>query len=238
MERDRESWDTAEAADADRAVLAQPPQEDGVDGSADFVRTGVDEVAAVLHQVEGCGLRVRYGTALDFGCGAGRITRALAQRFERVVGIDAIAAVLIEARASNSQFGFVEFLPTPVDDLHVLPDGSMDFIYASSLGLESPRRQHVFLREFGRVLNRHGVLVFQIGAPARFASTPVPALLEGAPSSRSVISLVDKRGGTRASKRRELPPVLAEAGLALQRTRTVACADGDGAAHRYFAIKP
>jgi SAM-dependent methyltransferase len=55
----------------------------------------VDKVLAVLKTSYGF---VPNGTALDFGCGVGRITRALSPHFEKVVGLDIAPGMLEEAK--------------------------------------------------------------------------------------------------------------------------------------------
>ena len=56
----------------------------------------------MFRQLEDLGVTVSRGRALDFGCGAGRLTRALAARFESVVGVDVADAMLDKARALNA----------------------------------------------------------------------------------------------------------------------------------------
>ena len=41
---------------------------------------------------------MQYGTALDFGCGAGRLTIPLARRFKKVYAVDISTGMLEEAR--------------------------------------------------------------------------------------------------------------------------------------------
>jgi SAM-dependent methyltransferase len=57
-------------------------------------------------------------SALDFGCGVGRLTRALARRIERVHGVDVAPAMLDLARANVPSATFSA----------ALPDGEFDFI--------------------------------------------------------------------------------------------------------------
>src|SRR5438445_9101994 len=59
-------WDRHAAADPLWAVLSDP--------------------ATLLYEL-GCLIEVRREAALDFGCGVGRLTQALAPHFARVVGV-------------------------------------------------------------------------------------------------------------------------------------------------------
>ena len=54
----------------------------------DFFKTGLDEVNGIMREVESMNLKIGHGRALDFGCGVGRLTRALANYFDEVSGVD------------------------------------------------------------------------------------------------------------------------------------------------------
>ena len=47
--------------------------------------------------------------AQGFGCGVGRLTRALADHFERVVGIDVAPSMIAQARAMNREYARCNF---------------------------------------------------------------------------------------------------------------------------------
>ena len=50
----------------------------------EFFRTGEIEAAEVVSDARALGVPRRFGAALDFGCGVGRITQALAHHFDQV----------------------------------------------------------------------------------------------------------------------------------------------------------
>ncbi len=64
----------------------------------EFFASGVAHVNKALAVLKNSYGFVPTGTALDFGCGVGRITRALAPHFEKVVGLDIAPGMLEEAR--------------------------------------------------------------------------------------------------------------------------------------------
>jgi ubiquinone/menaquinone biosynthesis C-methylase UbiE len=92
--------------------------------------------------------------ALDFGCGVGRLTRALAAHFERVIGIDVAASMIRQARQLNADVRGCEFVLNERADLSIVESGSVDFVY-SSIVLEHIERPYVerYLGEFVRVLS-------------------------------------------------------------------------------------
>jgi SAM-dependent methyltransferase len=64
----------------------------------DFFESGEDYVEQVLRSCQHhLGEELPRAKGLDFGCGVGRLTVALARRFEQVVGIDVSAAMLAES---------------------------------------------------------------------------------------------------------------------------------------------
>ena len=67
-------------------------------GRAAFLAAGEHEVLDVFAALDAWGIEVPRGRALDFGCGVGRLTLALASRFDAVVGVDLSAAMLENAR--------------------------------------------------------------------------------------------------------------------------------------------
>jgi 2-polyprenyl-3-methyl-5-hydroxy-6-metoxy-1,4-benzoquinol methylase len=63
-----------------------------------FFASGVEVVDGFISLAEKAFGPLRYGTALDYGCGVGRLTRRLAERFQKVIGVDISSEMLEEAR--------------------------------------------------------------------------------------------------------------------------------------------
>jgi SAM-dependent methyltransferase len=66
-------------------------------------REDIDRVFRSIAKITGPGFRPR--SALDFGCGVGRLAIPLAERCERAVGIDISPSMLKEARANCERMG-------------------------------------------------------------------------------------------------------------------------------------
>ena len=76
------------------------------------MKTGEREIALLFHRLAALQLPVPHGQALDFGCGVGRLTQALARRVARVVGAD-ISPVMIDlARRLNRYPDRAEYICT------------------------------------------------------------------------------------------------------------------------------
>ena len=67
------------------------------------MKTGEREIALLFHRFAELQLPAPRGRALDFGCGVGRLTQALARRMESVVGAD-ISPVMIDLAQRLNQY--------------------------------------------------------------------------------------------------------------------------------------
>src|SRR5215469_2611070 len=70
---------------------------------------------------------------LDFGCGAGRVTRALARVFGEVHGVDISGEMIGIARKTLGHLPNVRFHHSNGSDLDVLGDQRFDFAFAFSV---------------------------------------------------------------------------------------------------------
>lgn len=162
QDRQRTQWETLGATDPYWAVLSFPSKRGGKWEAAEFFETGRREIAEVLTRLEELGAQPKRGTALDFGCGVGRLSRAMSGHFGRVIGIDISESMLKEARSANSAFANIEFVHNEVENLDQIPSRSVDFVYSNIVLQHMPAaRQRVFVKEFCRVLSPGGALVFQ-----------------------------------------------------------------------------
>jgi SAM-dependent methyltransferase len=180
----RRHWDALAKADPYFAVLTEADKE-GNRWSADaFFATGLAEVDGDLAQVRGLVPTLRLGRALDFGCGAGRLTQGLARHFAQVTGVDISARMVALAREHSSD-PRVTFVLNLRPDLRLFPDGSFDLVYSRiTLQHIAPRYTLDYLREFVRVLAPGGVLSVQIpdrvppgDPPDRLRFSPWPPTL-------------------------------------------------------------
>jgi len=166
LDEHREDWELLGEVDPLWAALTDAERRGrGWDVDA-FMATGEAEIAAVLAEAERVGVAPRLGRALDFGCGAGRLTRALGRRFDEAVGIDISAAMVALAEKLNADVAACRFEVNDRADLARFDDGEFDFAY-SALVLQHMPSRAVAQRYVGELLRvtRGGVAVF--GAPDR-----------------------------------------------------------------------
>ena len=155
-------WNAFGKRDPFWAILTHPDKRDGKWTPEEFFQTGQKTFAEVVARLESLGIAGKRDHALDFGCGAGRLTRAMAEHFNDVVGVD-IAPSMIELARDHNPPANCHFILNEQSDLRQFADASFDFIY-SIIVLQhlEPRYSFAYIREFLRVLAPSGVLVFQL----------------------------------------------------------------------------
>lgn len=144
------------------SILTTPGTKAGGWQADDFFETGRREIADVLRALGERDLAPPRGRALDFGCGIGRLTQALAAEFDEVVGVDIAPSMIEMARHRNTFDGKVTYLVNTADHLP-FADSSFDFVY-SSLVLQHIRPEPMlrFVTELTRVLTPDGVAALHI----------------------------------------------------------------------------
>jgi len=162
LERHRQDWEELAAADPLWAILASPQGRGGRWDHEQFFATGEAEIAAVLGIAQRLGFPRQHERALDFGCGVGRLTRALAGSFGEGVGIDISEEMVRLARELNDGRN-CRFEVNVRSDLGALETGSFDFVYSALVLQHMSRKELIksYVGEFLRVLRPGGLAVFQ-----------------------------------------------------------------------------
>lgn len=144
----------------------------------EFFATGRAQIQRVMEYVAALGLAPGRGRALDFGCGAGRLTQGLAEHFHEAVGVDIAESMVNAARGFNRHGERVSFLVNTAPDLGLFPAGSFDFVYTNKvLQHIPPDIQERYVGEFVRVLRPGGVAVFQMRNGPRIRPGSLRAVL-------------------------------------------------------------
>lgn len=175
LEQIQRDWDRHAETDPLWAILTHPDMKGGKWDEAAFFETGRQEIERVVQYAGALGVDLGRGTALDFGCGVGRLTRALAARFGQVYGVD-ISPVMVErARQLNRQVGNCTFVQVPDPDFATLPARDFDFIYSNiTLQHIPPRHSRRYIPSLLRLLRPGGLMVFELAGESR--ATPVGRL--------------------------------------------------------------
>ena len=117
-------------------------------------------------------------TALEIGCGPGRLMLPLSKDFGRVLGFDVSGEMVRLARENLAGAANAEARRNSGADLSGVENESVDFCYSYAVFQHIPDREIIwnYLREARRVLKTGGLLRFQCnGLPGRRQdSNPVP----------------------------------------------------------------
>jgi ubiquinone/menaquinone biosynthesis C-methylase UbiE len=161
-------WDLFGARDPLWAILTSPQKKNSRWDPAEFFQTGVWEIGEALRYVESRQPLAQKKTALDFGCGVGRLTQALATHFEQVHGIDISPSMIDHANHYNRFGDRCRYVLNQSLELTAFKDHTFDFIYSNiTLQHMPPRYSRQYIAEFLRLLAPHGVLLFQLVSRSR-----------------------------------------------------------------------
>jgi 2-polyprenyl-3-methyl-5-hydroxy-6-metoxy-1,4-benzoquinol methylase len=223
LSRTKKHWNKFARTDPLWAVLTDAGKKGNQWTADEFFQTGVDSVDAEIKGVLMHHPALRFGTALDFGCGVGRLSQALARHFARVTGIDIAEDMLKLARQYNRQGDRVNYVLNSRDDLSQLATDTFDFVYSIiTLQHMEPVYARRYIAEFVRVAAPGGVILFQIPAVSeRSVRQPRPFTLWPDTLLKRLVRDLRKKFGTdpvmemHALPREEVEAILTGAGATL-----------------------
>lgn len=171
----RTTWEKLGEIDPFWAILSNPEMENNRWELEQFFRSGRLEIEHALNEIQYLGFSLRFGRALDFGCGVGRNTQALASYFERVDGVDIALPMIQRANQLNSSGNKIRFSTNQRPDLTLFENETFDFIY-SRIVLQhmNPVFAKKYLSEFIRILHPGGLLAFQALVGPATQESPAP----------------------------------------------------------------
>ncbi|MEO2048281.1 MAG: class I SAM-dependent methyltransferase [Pirellulales bacterium] len=161
-DKHHEQWEKLGATDPYWAVLSNPKMKNDKWNRTEFFQRGEMEVVNLMTKFEALGIDVELGSVLDFGCGVGRVSRALSERFRKVIAIDVSRSMLQEAQNANQHIDNIDFIHNAAEDLSIISDDSVDCLYTNMVLQHMPKKRQVkYIREFCRVLQPKGILVMK-----------------------------------------------------------------------------
>jgi SAM-dependent methyltransferase len=151
----------------------------------DFYRSGEQTVEAdILSDMENIcqGKEPASMRVLEIGCGAGRVTRALAGIFGDVHAVDISAEMVRQAREAVRDFPNAHVYRNNGVDLRVVPDLPFDFAYSTCVFHHIPSREIIegYVREVNRLLRPGCLFKFEVQGSAEMGDHPGDTWL-GAP---------------------------------------------------------
>jgi SAM-dependent methyltransferase len=163
LDKMQREWD--ERARENARFYVDTARQDWTD--ADFFKSGEGTVAEEIltDMINICqGKDPKRMRVLEIGCGAGRGTRALAQIFGEVYGVDISGEMVRQARAALTDLSHVRIFQNSGKDLEVLGNTHFDFAFSSIVFQHIPSREVIesYIREVRRRLRRGCLFKFQV----------------------------------------------------------------------------
>jgi SAM-dependent methyltransferase len=188
LRRVQEVWDAHAQADPLWAVLSEPDRLGRRWDLDAFMATGLEHVSAALRRCEELGGSFPdRDLALDFGSGVGRLSQALGDHFNAVLGLDISPTMISVASRLNRHGSRVSFRLNESNRLEGVGTDSITLVF-SHITL-----QHVpsdlarsYLGEFLRVVKPGGIIIAQL--PSHYATSYLPADRDDLP-----VAIADRR---------------------------------------------
>jgi len=159
-----EAWEDWATVNPLWSILTEPTlRETGWDVEH-FFETGEQAVGALFAQAAELGLPRQRRRALDFGCGVGRLTRAIAARVPDTVGLDIAPTMIAKARELNAGLSAARFEVHASECLGEYADGTFDVVVSLFVLQHVPDLGAIeqYLTELVRVLAEGGLAVIQL----------------------------------------------------------------------------
>ena len=110
------------------------------------------------------GMNAKAMRVLEIGCGAGRMTRALAEVFGEVYAVDVSGEMIARAKEALADLSNVRLFQNNGADLRVLGDIQIDFAFSYIVFQHIPVREVIYsyVREVYRLMRGGGLFKFQL----------------------------------------------------------------------------
>jgi ubiquinone/menaquinone biosynthesis C-methylase UbiE len=133
---------------------------------------------------------------LEIGCGAGRVTRALADLFGEVYAVDVSGEMIRRARQSLHDRPNAHLLQNNGMDLSVIGDQQFDFAFSTIVFQHIPSRAVIYnyVREVRRLLRPGALFKFQVQGDSTLETAPDDTWLGVAFSDQQALEMAEACG--------------------------------------------
>jgi SAM-dependent methyltransferase len=163
--REQRDWDNLAVLDPLWAILSDRRHKFGRWGTTEFLAEGDREVERLVTRARSLGVPREWKSALDFGCGVGRLAPGLSSYFDTYCGVDLSTEMVNQARELHCRLQNCRFVVNDdAANLSQFPDQSFDLIFSLYVlqHLTSRSMTLSYLQSFVRMLRPGGLLVFQL----------------------------------------------------------------------------
>jgi SAM-dependent methyltransferase len=143
------------------------------------------------------GKQPREMRVLEIGCGAGRVTRALAELFGELHAVDVSGEMVAQARQAVAEFPGARVYQNNGMDLTVVPsDKPFDFAFSTIVFQHIPSRDVIesYVREVHRLLRPGALFKFQVQGDASLQTDPDDTWLGVAFSDEDAVDMAERCG--------------------------------------------
>jgi SAM-dependent methyltransferase len=170
MAKNEQAWEDWGKVDPLWAVVTAGGKQHGHWDLEEFFRSGQEAIDSLMQEGAAFGLPGRSDRAMDFGCGVGRLTRALEGHVVNVLGLDVSSSMIEQAIVLNSGRTGIDFAVHRGTDLLAFEDDSVDVVCSLLVLQHIPSIPLIenYLREFVRVLAPGGFMFINlpVGVPS------------------------------------------------------------------------
>jgi len=163
LDKMRRDWDERARENARFYVNTERTDWTDQEFFASGERTVAEEILTDMTNI--CqGKDPRQMKVLEIGCGAGRVTRALARLFGEVHAIDVSGEMVAQATAALRSRPNAHVYQNNGMDLSVVPGGDFDFAFSTIVFQHIPSREVIenYVREVHRLLRPGALFKFQV----------------------------------------------------------------------------
>lgn len=154
----RKNWDRLSNLDPYWAILVDSEKINMKWEVNEFYSTGKKQIYKLFGLLNKLGINVRFNRALDYGCGVGRLSEALADYFEDVIAVDFSQNTLNLAK-TRRQCANLTYQKVNGQDISNFPSKTFDFVVSLITLQHSPSKvQYNLLKEMVRVIKDDGVI--------------------------------------------------------------------------------
>jgi SAM-dependent methyltransferase len=195
LEKMRADWDQRARENARHYVNTANTQWTDDEFFASGERTVAEEILTDMGNI--CqGKRPADMRVLEIGCGAGRVTRALAKLFGEVHAVDVSGEMVRQASEALSGFPKAFVYQNNGKDLTVVPEREFDFAFSSIVFQHIPSREIIenYVREVSRLLRPGALFKFQVQGDSTLETKPDDTWLGVPFSERQAVDMAYRCG--------------------------------------------
>lgn len=133
---------------------------------------------------------------LEIGCGAGRVTRALAQLFGEVHAVDVSGEMIARATRAVEPYPHAHVYQNNGMDLSIVPGENFDFAFSTIVFQHIPSRDVIenYVREVARLLRPGALFKFQVQGDTSISTTGDDTWLGVPFSDDDAVAMADRCG--------------------------------------------